>query len=81
MDLKSNVYEIIRGDDNNRYSFAENKLRTELRKSMRITEESNKIILKKPRTIIAFILDEDQDDISHGQMCCPFKCLGSGAQM
>ena len=76
MALKSNVYKIIKGDDNNRHSFAENKLRTELSKSMRITEESNKIILKKPRTIKAFILDEDQEEISHDKLCCPFKFLG-----
>ena len=49
----------------------ENKLRTELQKTMRIAEKKNKIVLKKPRTLKAFILNEE---MKPGKFCCVFTC-------
>ena len=73
--LKSSFYKLMKGDVNNRNSMVENKLRTELRKTMRISEKKNKIVLKKPRTLKAFILDEDKEEMKPGKFCCVFACL------
>ena len=73
--LKSTFYELMKGDVDNRKSMVENKLRTELRKTMRISEKKNKIVLKKPRTLKAFILDEDKQEMKPGKFCCVFACL------
>ena len=50
----------------------ENKLRKELLKTMHIAEKKNKIVLKKPRTLTAFILN---DGMKPGKFCCVFACL------
>lgn len=72
--LKGSFINFIKGKDSQRFSFMENKLRTELRKTMRITEK-NLIVLKKPRTLKAFILDEEREEIKPTHCCCVISCL------
>ena len=72
--LKTSIRNFLQSEESNRFSFQENKLRTELRKTMRI-DNKNKIILKKPRTLKAFILDEETENIKPGKCCCAFACI------
>lgn len=73
--LKGSFINFIKGEESQRFSFMENKLRTELRKTMRISERNNQIVLKKPRTLKAFILDEETDKIKIRHCCCVISCL------
>ena len=72
--LKASICNFIQSEESNRFSFQENKLRTELRKTMRI-DNKNRIILKKARTLKAFILDEETENTKPGKCCCAFACI------
>ena len=72
--LKTSISNFLKSEDSNRLSFQENKLRTELRKTMRV-DSMDRIVLMKPRTLKAFILDEEIEDIKPGKCCCAIACV------
>ena len=79
MALKSAIVKIMDNKTNNRLSFVEDRFRSELRRTFHISPTTNTVVAKKPKTLRAFIADDNdsENDTTYSRTCCcRLSCIG-----